>query len=170
MWTTQLNKDAIAFTNEAKRVAGWDSVLRDSTRNILELSDNVSKLLLQEHDVEQTLGSVNAYQNDLVHSLELIEQNIDAVFSHPQNASPNDADAQREQAFQTALTIDHRLTAISGALDEIVRDLNAAQEQQQQGGVLGEIVGIMNAHYETLSWLEGEASSVESEVRQIIGE
>ena len=76
-----MEKDATQFASEAKRVAEWDAVLRDSTRSISELTDNVSRLLLQQNEVDQTLGNVGAYQSELIHSLTTLEASIDDIFS-----------------------------------------------------------------------------------------
>ena len=150
-------------------MSNWDAVLRDSTRNISELSDNVSKLLIQQRDVEDKLGSVNAFQTELSTTLSTIENNIDLLFSNPHNAAPTDADIQREQAFQTAINVDHRLNAISNALTEVVGDLNASQENTSSNGSLNKIVQILNAHHKTLSWLENSAVTVENELRVLNG-
>ncbi|GMH51709.1 hypothetical protein TrRE_jg12998, partial [Triparma retinervis] len=165
-WSSALEKDASNFASEAKRVAAWDSVLRDSTRSISELTDNVSRLLLQQNEVDRTLGNVSSYQEELCHSLGNLEAEVDGMFAGQGGEQPQDADIQREQAYQRVIDVSVRLRGIQSSVDGVVGDLNAAQEKTNGEGSLGQIVAILNAHYETLNRLEASTRDIEDGLRE----
>jgi len=85
--------------------------------------------------------------------------------------------------MREALDVDSKLSAITGSLENIVMDLNAAQERvwssTGRGSVsgdrgegssddeVGKIVGVFNAHHETLAYLESKAKAVEGDMVMI---
>ena len=91
---------------------------------------------------------------------------IDRAFANQASNPPQDADIQRERAYQQVIDVDHRLRSIVGSLDSIVADLNAGGEMEEREGSVGQIVKILNAHHETLEWLEGQARGIELQLAE----
>ena len=165
-WGTELENDAVRFSKSAKKVSEWDGVLRDSTRSISELTDNVSRLLGQQEELDNTLKSVSDYQKEMAGSIDSMESNIDTLFEAHGSEQPLDCDLQREQAYQRSIEVDLRLTNINSSMNSIVNDLNGASEKAGGGGNsnLSQILMILNAHYETLSWLEASSKNIENNI------
>lgn len=169
-FTVQLEKDALAFTSEARRVSEWDAVLRDSQVSISDLADYVSRILTQQKDLDRTLSSVTAYQGDLNGTLDRLERHIDELFASSAHLMPEDADVQREKAYKRTSDVDSALTTMATQLESTVNDLNAAHERAidvSSSNSLSQIVQIFNEHHETLAWLENTSKKIESEMETI---
>mmetsp|Transcript_9546 Transcript_9546/g.23337 ORF Transcript_9546/g.23337 Transcript_9546/m.23337 type:complete len:385 (+) Transcript_9546:113-1267(+) len=176
---SELETDAIAFLNEAQRIAHYDATLRDTQHSLSELTNMVSRLMLHQTEVDTQLQGIGSYQNELGTTLDLLERNVDELFAAQSNVRVEDADVERERSYERAIEVDHKLDAMGGALRHVVNDLNAAQERvwSSSSGVggggerkdeeVGKIIGVFNAHHETLAHLESKARGVESDLAMI---
>jgi len=110
----------------------------------------------------------------------LPQKQIDQLFQAQSNLRPQDADREREVAYQRAIDVDARLTALQHSLYTLVGDLNAATERAtasvniagSSSGVdgkenVGQIVQLLNLHHETLVWLENTCRSLEGDLSVI---
>ena len=110
----------------------------------------------------------------------LPQKQIDQLFQAQSNLRPQDADREREVAYQRAIDVDARLTALQHSLYTLVGDLNAAAERAtasvniagSSSGVdgkenVGQIVQLLNLHHETLVWLENTCRSLEGDLSVI---
>ena len=92
---------------------------------------------------------------------------------------PQDADREREMAYQRAIDVDARLTGLQYSLNTLVGDLNAATERATASGSIagssgadgkesvGQIVQLLNTHHQTLVWLENTCRSLEGDLNVI---
>ncbi|KAL3827080.1 hypothetical protein ACHAXA_002315 [Cyclostephanos tholiformis] len=177
----ELETDAVAFLAEAQRVAHYDATLRDSQRSLSELTNMVSRLMVRQTEVNAQLQGIESYQGELSKTLDLLERNVDELFAAEGNSHPLDADVEREKSYQRAVDVDTKLDVMNSTLRHVVSDLNAAQERVWSsslggrgggGGAndeVGKIIGVFNAHQETLACLEIKARSVENDLA-IIGQ
>lgn len=138
--------------------------------------------MLHQSELDATLQGVSSYQTELSTTLDTLEKNVDELFAAQAQGDVRvgDADIEREKAYERAIDVDNRLDAIDSTLRRVVNDLNAAQERvwtsmgSSRGGggedshnEVGKIIGVFNAHHETLACLEGKARSVESDLATI---
>lgn len=173
----ELETDAIAFLQEAQRVAHYDATLRDTQHSLSDLTNTVSRLMLTQSEVDAEVQGIGSYQRELGGTLDLLERNVDELFAAQSHAHVGDADVEREKSYERALDVDAKLTQMNGALTNVVNDLNAAQERVwsssearadgSQDEEVGKIVGVFNAHHDTLAFLEGQARAVESDLAMI---
>ena len=163
-WTAALEDDAKKFSDQALLVAEHDGVLRDAQRSISELSDSVFKLYRNQESLDGSLQAVADHQQELESTLTSLEASVDEAFAARKGQSPQDSDLQRERACQRLIDADHRLASSRTTLDDIVTDLNASSERSNAEGSLGQIVQILNAHYNTLTFLEEESRGLEREI------
>ena len=176
---SELETDAIAFLTEAQRVAHYDATLRDSQHSLSELTNMVSRLMLHQTEVNTQLQGIGSYQNELSKTLDLLERNVDELFAAQSNPLPLDADVERERSYERAIDVDNKLDVMNSTLRHVVNDLNAAQERvwssslgggDSNGGgnnEVGKIIGVFNAHHETLACLESKARGVEIDLAMI---
>lgn len=176
---SELETDAIAFLMEAQRVAHYDATLRDSQHSLSELTNMVSRLMLHQTEVNTQLQGIGSYQNELSKTLDLLERNVDELFAAQINPLPLDADVERERSYERAIDVDNKLDVMNSTLRHVVNDLNAAQERvwssslgggESNGGgnnEVGKIIGVFNAHHETLACLESKARGVEIDLAMI---
>ena len=175
---SELETDTIAFLTEAQRIAHYDATLRDTQHSLSELTNMVSRLMLHQSEVDTQLSGIGSYQNELSTTLDVLERNVDELFASQSNVNVQDSDIEREKSYERAIIIDKKLDGMVSTLNHVVNDLNAAQERvwsaSSSGGgegkndeEVGKIIGVFNAHHDTLAYLEGKARSVESDLRMI---
>ena len=175
---SELETDTIAFLTEAQRIAHYDATLRESQNSLSELTNMVSRLMLHQTEVDTQLQGIGSYQNELGSTLDLLERNVDELFASQSNVNVQDSDIQREKSYERAIDVDNKLDSMTSSLQHVVNDLNAAQERvwsaSGNGGLVegnneevGQIIGVFNAHHDTLAYLESKARSVESDLAVI---
>ena len=194
---SELETDAISFMNEARRIAQYDSTLRATQLSLSALTNDVSRLMLHQWELDATLQGISSYQSELNTTLDTLERNVDELFAAQVEVRVGDADIEREKGYERAIMVDNRLDDMNATLKRVVNDLNAAQERvwsslggggggstgsslgggdggggggshhHPQHDEVGKIIGVFNAHHETLACLEGKARSVENDLAMI---
>jgi nuclear pore complex protein Nup62 len=162
----ELERDAVEYTEEARRIAEYDAILRDSQTNLDQLTEHTRRCILQQQEIEQTLSGVSAMQLELDKSLGTIETNVDELFVAQSHLVPQDADYQREEAFQTASEIAKRLHAITDTLAQAQAQMDETQERNLTGDV-AKIVKILQQHQTSLADLEDAGRRMEYDISQI---
>lgn len=174
---SELETDAISFMHEAQRVAHYDATLRDTQHSLSDLTNLVSRLMLHQSEVDTQLQGIGSYQCELGGTLDLLERNVDELFAAQSHVNVGNADVEREKSYERALDVDTKLDQMNVALTNVVNDLNAAQErvwsssgsrvEEGKDEEVGKIIGVFNAHHETLVYLESKARAVESDMAMI---
>ncbi len=170
---SELETDTISFLQEAQRISQYDATLRDTQHSLSELANMVSRLMFHQNEVGTQLQGIGSYQNELGKTLDQLEKNVDELFAAQSKVSVESADIEREKAYERALEIDSKLGQMGNVLENVVSDLNAAQERvwssssgngEGKDEEVGKIIGVFNAHHETLAYLENRARAVESDL------
>ena len=163
----ELEKDALLYNEEARRVAEYDAILRDSQRDIATLTEQTHRAMLQQQEVEQTLQGIGTLQDELDRTVEGLQSHLDELFDATKNLAPVEADRQREQAYSTARAVDRRLQSLHDSLHLTMEELNAAQERSlPKEGDLRSIFKILNQHQDLLSDLDASSRQMEKDIEQ----
>lgn len=162
----ELEKDALEYVAEAKRVAECDAILRDSQRDIVKLTQQTHRTLLEQQEVEQTLQGIECFQGELDRTLESMEQIVENLFRTNSQLPPVDADVEREKAYSTATAVEQRLQALTRSLDTTLEEMEAAQERVLTGNA-GKIVHILNAHEKTLAEVQAAGRQMELDIGHV---
>jgi len=163
----ELEKDAILYKEEARRVTEYDAILRDTQRDVQNLTEQTHRAIFQQQEVEKTLIGIDALQEELDRTIEGLETNLDEVFSATQNLPPAEADRQREQTYATAKAVDARLQSLHDSLQSTMAELNASQESLlPKEGDLGMIFKVLNEHQDVLSDLKVSSRKMEKDIDQ----
>lgn len=161
----ELERDALLYNEEARRVAEYDAILRDSHRDIATLTEQTHRAMLQQQEVEKTILGIAALQDELDRTVESLEGHLDALFAATKNMPPVEADRQREHTYSTAKAVDMRLQAINDSLEAVMGELNAAQERSlPKEGDLAAIFKMLNQHQDMLSELKTSSQRMEKDI------
>lgn len=162
----ELEEDAVTYLEESRRVAEYDAILRDTQTDIVSITEQMQRCLLQQKEVEQTLTGIHNFQEELDRNLANVEKNVDQVFAAQSHLLPVDADVERENAYQTAFKIEARLSSLQDILQGTLQKMDAAQERALSGDV-AKIVKILNQHQNSLASLEDVANRMEHDMAQV---
>ena len=174
---SELETDTIAFLHEAQRIAHYDSTLRDTQHSLSELASMVSRLMIHQQEVDSQLQGIGSYQKEMATTLDQLEQNVDELFAAQSGISVQDVDIERERAYERAMEVDSKLGQMCNVLENVVGELNAAQERvwsmsRRQDGYdedkdVGKIIRVFNSNNETLAQLEAKARNLEADVTMV---
>ena len=162
----ELEKDAMDYIDQAKRVCEYDAVLRDSQRDLAQIATQTQRLLLEQQQVEKALEGIGAFQDELESTLSQVEGNVDELFARQSHLAPQDADFERERAYATASTIDRRLEELKENMVSTAGQINSANERAFSGEVAN-IVAILNKHQDGLSSLQNAARRIDNDASNI---
>lgn len=166
MFQQEMEKDAVVYLEEARRVAEYDAILRDSQRDLNLLTENVRRCLIEQKEVEQTLTGIGAFQSELDRTLESVERNVDELFGAQSHLMPADADMERESTYKMAHDVDLRLLELQSSLQTTLQQMDAAQERALTGDV-AKIVQILNQHQNSLAVMEDAGRRMEHDIAQV---
>lgn len=162
----ELEKDALQYMKESKRVAQYDAVLRDSQRLLSDLSQQTSTMMVHQTELERKLSGIGAFQKELEGNLEKLENHVSDLFDAQAHLQPVDSDLQRENAYSTALECEQKLQGLLGSLEGIGTRIASAQESAYSGEV-GDVCRILNMHQMQLFQLERASRAMEHDIDQL---
>ena len=163
--SSNVESATLQYLTQATRVAQQDALLRDSQRNISELSQNVSKLYVQQEELDRRLSQVGDVQGNLNAKLDGLESQVDILFERTMSTGgADDADKEREKYFNIAMATDNRLMQLEGAMEDLEKQLQGLQDECVDSGSLGNIVQVMNHHFSMLSSLETSCATINSDM------
>ena len=158
----ELEKDAVDYLKESKRVAEYDAILRDSQRSLSALSQQTSQLLVQQAELEQVLNGIGAFHGELESTMDLLDSEVDQLFGAQAHMAPLDADLQRENAYATAIQCEQRLQVLSQSITSTLQKV----APQGEGEVV-DIMKILHQHQMQLVQLEQASRAMEHDIGQL---
>jgi nuclear pore complex protein Nup62 len=127
--------------------------------------------MIQQDELERTFQGIGAFQLELDSTLETLEKNVDDLFMAQSHLTPQDADVERERAYETASNIDTSLNILSQDLKQTLQQMDVAQERvfgsHGQAGDVGRIVHILNTHQNRLGELEALGRKMDADISQL---
>jgi nuclear pore complex protein Nup62 len=161
-----LEQDAVVYLEEARRVAEYDAILRDSQHDLNLLTEQVRRSLLEQQQVEQTLTGVGALQLELDRTLETVEGHLDELLSAQSHLVAADADWERERAYQMALDVEARLQELQQSLASAQQQMEVAEERALPAEVAS-MVRVLHQHQSSLAHLEDVARRMDADLGPI---
>jgi nuclear pore complex protein Nup62 len=166
MFQQEIEKDAVVYLEEARRVAEYDAILRDSQRDLNMLTENVRRCLIEQKEVEQTLVAIGDFQSEIDRNLDTVERNIDELFGSQSHLVPVDADQERETAYKLAHDVDVRLQELNTVVQTTMQQMESAEERALSGDV-AKIVQMLHQHQRSLANLEDVARRMDIDMAHI---
>lgn len=118
----------------------------------------MEKVKADQEAMEQELEFINAQHSELVDIITPLEQELSKI---PQ------VDVERGQTYLMAETLDSQLKQMSEDLKEVIEHLNEANKFSDPNDPMVQIGKILNAHMNTLSWIESSTSTSASKLDEI---
>ncbi|CAL7944234.1 unnamed protein product [Xylocopa violacea] len=157
-WTLELEKQEKAFMDQAAQVNAWDKLLISNGEKIVTLNQEVERVKIEQQQLEQELDYVVSQQKELQDCLVPLEKEL---------ASISVSDPEREYTYRLAEDLDTQLKRMSEDLKEIIEHLNQANRTQDSSDPIVQIGKILNAHMNSLQWLDQQTSFLNQKIQQI---
>jgi len=157
-WTLELEDMEKQFMNQATQVNAWDQLLVKNGEKILNLNDAVSRVRQDQQRLEHELDFVSGQQAELEEALRPLEQAM--------AGTTVTVDTDRERTYQLAENLDAQLKRMSEDLKEVISHLNAGNRATDISDPVAQIAKILNAHMDSLQWIDSNATVVEKQLAQ----
>ena len=169
--SSQVETSTLEYITQARRVAHQDALLRDSQRNITRLSKDMTKLLVQQEELDRRLSQIGDVQDNLESTLVGLEGQVDTVFERTMSVGTiDDADVEREKYFNLVIETDERMNLLENVVEDLEKDLRNLQNECLEGGDMGNVVKVMNQQHDMLNSLEISCAQIESDMRMVEGQ
>jgi nuclear pore complex protein Nup62 len=166
MFQQEMEKDTKVYLEEARRVAEYDAILRDSQFDLNVLTEQTRQCLIDRKVVEQTLNGIGAMQAEVGRVLVTVELNVDELFSSAQSSlMPTDADFERERAYKMAHDVFASIAFRTGGKAQP----NGRHSRAAMSGLgdVAKIVQVRNQHQNSLTALEDAGRHMEHDIGQV---
>ncbi|CAK9829109.1 Nuclear pore glycoprotein p62 [Anthophora retusa] len=157
-WTLELEEQEKVFVNQAAQVNAWDKLLIANGEKIVALNQEVERVKIEQQQLEHELDYVVGQQKELQDCLVPLEKEL---------ASLSVSDPEREYTYRLAEDLDTQLKRMSEDLKEIIEHLNQANRTQDSSDPIVQIGKILNAHMNSLQWLDQQTSLLSHKIQQI---
>lgn len=157
-WTLELEEQEKIFINQATQVNAWDKILLHNGEKIVHLNEAVEKIKADQEAMEQELEFITAQQSELEECILPLEEDLAKI---PQ------VDVERGQTYLMAETLDSQLKQMSEDLKEVIEHLNEASNISDTNNPIVQIGRILNAHMDSLKWVETSTSAITTRVDEI---
>ncbi|KAL0122552.1 hypothetical protein PUN28_007332 [Cardiocondyla obscurior] len=157
-WTLELEEQEKVFVNQATQVNAWDKLLITNGEKIVTLNQEVERVKIEQQQLEHELDYVVGQQKELQECLVPLEKEL---------ASLSVSDSDREYTYRLSETLDTQLKRMSEDLKEIIDHLNEANRAQDSSDPIVQIGKILNAHMNSLQWLDQQTALLNQKIQQI---
>ncbi|XP_055627261.1 nuclear pore glycoprotein p62-like [Toxorhynchites rutilus septentrionalis] len=157
-WTLELEEQEKLFTNQATQVNAWDKLLLGNGEKIVALNEAVEKVKAEQDAMEQELEFVTAQHTELEECIIPLEEELSKIVQ---------VDIERGQTYSMAETLDSQLKQMSEDLKEVIEHLNESNKYSDPSDPLVQIGKILNAHMNSLQWIESSTSSITTRLEEI---
>lgn len=146
------------FVSQAEKVNEWDKLLISNGEKIVALNQEVERVKVEQQQLEHELNYVDGQQKELQDCLVPLEKEL---------ASLSASDPEREYTYRLAEDLDTQLKRMSEDLKEIIEHLNQANSTQDSSDPIVQIGKILNAHMNSLQWLDQQTTLLNQKIQQI---
>ncbi|XP_055597097.1 nuclear pore glycoprotein p62 [Uranotaenia lowii] len=157
-WTLELEEQEKLFTNQATQVNAWDKLLLGNGEKIVALNEAVEKVKAEQDAMEQELEFITAQHTELEECIIPLEEELSKI---------SQVDIERGQTYSMAETLDSQLKQMSEDLKEVIEHLNESNKYSDPSDPLVQIGKILNAHMNTLQWIESSTSCITTRLDDI---
>lgn len=157
-WTLELEEQEKLFTNQATQVNAWDKLLLGNGEKIVALNDAVDKVKAEQIAMEQELEFITAQHTELEECIIPLEEELSKIVQ---------VDIERGQTYSMAETLDSQLKQMSEDLKEVIEHLNESNKYSDPSDPLVQIGKILNAHMNSLQWIESSTSGIANRLEDI---
>ncbi|KAL1386753.1 hypothetical protein quinque_007724 [Culex quinquefasciatus] len=157
-WTLELEEQEKLFTNQATQVNAWDKLLLGNGEKIIALNDAVDKVKAEQVAMEQELEFITAQHTELEECIIPLEEELSKIVQ---------VDIERGQTYSMAETLDSQLKQMSEDLKEVIEHLNESNKYSDPSDPLVQIGKILNAHMNSLQWIESSTSGIANRLEDI---
>ncbi|XP_069800356.1 nucleoporin-62 C-terminal-like protein isoform X1 [Dendropsophus ebraccatus] len=166
-WSLELEDQEKHFIQQATQVNAWDRTLIHNGERITALHREMEKVKLDQKRLDQELDFILSQQKELEDLLTPLEE---SVKEQSGTIYLQHADEEREKTYKLAENIDAQLKRMAQDLKEVIEHLNTTAGPGDASNPLQQICKILNAHVDSLQWIDQNSALLQRKVEQVAKE
>ncbi|XP_068105806.1 nucleoporin-62 C-terminal-like protein [Hyperolius riggenbachi] len=166
-WSLELEDQEKHFLQQATQVNAWDRMLIHNGERITTLHKEVEKVKLDQKRLDQELDFILSQQKELEDILTPLEE---SVKEQSGTIYLQHADEEREKTYKLAENIDAQLKRMAQDLKDVIEHLNTSADPGDISNPLQQICKILNAHMDSLQWVDQNSALLQRKVEQVTKE
>ncbi|XP_044161400.1 nucleoporin-62 C-terminal-like protein isoform X2 [Bufo gargarizans] len=166
-WSLELEDQEKHFLQQATQVNAWDRTLITNGERITSLHREMEKVKLDQKRLDQELDFILSQQKELEDLLTPLE---DSVKEQSGTIYLQHADEEREKTYKLAENIDAQLKRMAQDLKDVIEHLNTTAGPGDASNPLQQICKILNAHVDSLQWIDQNSALLQRKVEQVAKE
>ncbi|XP_063793056.1 nucleoporin-62 C-terminal-like protein [Pseudophryne corroboree] len=166
-WSLELEDQEKHFLQQATQVNAWDRTLIHNGERITSLHREMEKVKLDQKRLDQELDFILSQQKELEDLLSPLEE---SVKENSGTIYLQHADEEREKTYKLAENIDAQLKRMAQDLKDVIEHLNTSAGPGDTSNPLQQICKILNAHMDSLQWIDQNSALLQRKVEQVAKE
>ncbi|XP_053329751.1 nuclear pore glycoprotein p62-like isoform X1 [Spea bombifrons] len=166
-WSLELEDQEKHFLQQATQVNAWDRTLILNGEKITALHREMEKVKLDQKRLDQELDFILSQQKELEDLLIPLEE---SVKEQSGTIYLQHADEEREKTYKLAENIDAQLKRMAQDLKDVIEHLNTSATPGDTSNPLQQICKILNAHMDSLQWIDQNTALLQRKVEQVTKE
>ncbi|XP_077139505.1 uncharacterized protein LOC143804866 isoform X2 [Ranitomeya variabilis] len=166
-WSLELEDQEKLFLHQATQVNAWDRTLIRNGEKITALHQEMEKVKLDQKRLDQELDFILSQQKELEDLLTPLEE---SVKEQSGTIYLQHADEEREKTYKLAENIDAQLKRMAQDLKDVIDHLNTKAGPGDSSTPLQQICKILNAHVDSLQWIDQNSALLQRKVEQVAKE
>ncbi|KAM4696921.1 nuclear pore glycoprotein p62-like isoform 2-T2 [Rhinophrynus dorsalis] len=166
-WSLELEDQEKHFLQQATQVNAWDRTLIQNGERITTLHIELEKVKLDQKRLDQELDFILSQQKELEDLLTPLEE---SVKEQSGTIYLQHADEEREKTYKLAENIDAQLKRMAQDLKDVIEHLNTSAGPGDSSNPLQQICKILNAHMDSLQWIDQNSALLQRKVEQVTKE
>ncbi|KAM3912376.1 nucleoporin-62 C-terminal-like protein isoform 2-T2 [Leptodactylus fuscus] len=166
-WSLELEDQEKHFLQQATQVNAWDRTLIHNGERITALHREMEKVKLDQKRLDQELDFILSQQKELEDLLTPLEE---SVKEQSGTIYLQHADEEREKTYKLAENIDAQLKRMAQDLKDVIEHLNTTAGPGDASNPLQQICKILNAHVDSLQWIDQNSALLHRKVEQVAKE
>ncbi|XP_075691737.1 nucleoporin-62 C-terminal-like protein isoform X3 [Rhinoderma darwinii] len=166
-WSLELEDQEKHFLQQATQVNAWDRTLIHNGERITALHREMEKVKLDQKRLDQELDFILSQQKELEDLLMPLEE---SVKEQSGTIYLQHADEEREKTYKLAENIDAQLKRMAQDLKDVIEHLNTTADPGDASNPLQQICKILNAHVDSLQWIDQNSALLQRKVEQVTKE
>ncbi|KAG9081059.1 FG-nucleoporin nsp1 [Ceratobasidium sp. 370] len=173
-WQEELETQTKEFKRTAQEVEVWDRALIENGVKIANLYAAVQAAEAVQQGIDGTLDNVEEQQKSVAAALDGYENEMKKIYgSESLGVDVGPADGQREKNYALAASLADQLDSLARGLSTMIDSVNdlstGASSAQSKDDPVAQISAILNAHLESLQWIDGAVREAEERVKEVEG-
>lgn len=163
-WSRELQDQEKVFMQQSQLVGQWDTMLQCNSEKIITLHEEVERVKNEQQKLDNELDLIGTQQQELEEVLSQIETSLT---QQPSLLNPQHPDIERSHTYGMVERIDSQLRRMGQDLKNVIEQMNSAASAQEENDETTKIVKILNAHTDTLNWIDRNTARVQQKMEEV---